>query len=268
MKKVNTKIKKLLIIRTGAIGDVVHTTALFRAIKKCNPKIQIHYMTSKLIEPLLSEDTDIDKVLIIEPKFKIFSNYTKELAKSLKTENYDAVINLQPSLKIKYLILLAGIRKQAVYKKNFKMHAVTNFWQTGLKFFPEIQEEKELKLYLPKTSAEYAKEKVKDFKRPIIVINAGGIMSKRQGRTYPVDKWIELGNKLQEKYNGTVILNGTKEDKELLEPLNIIKNSINYIGELPLADSCGIIGEADLMLSGDSGPLHIASALGDRKSVV
>lgn len=258
----NNEIKKILIIRTGAIGDVVHTTALFRAIKKSYPQIEIHYMTSELIKPLLIEDTDIEKVLTINPKFKMFSSYTKEIANILKQENYDAAINLQPSLKIRYLIYLAGIKKQTSYKKDFKIHAVTNFWKTGLKFFPEIKEEKELKLYLPKDAIEYAKEKTKDLKRPLITINAGGVMSKRQGRTYPVKKWVELGNKLQEKYNGTIILNGAIEDKEILSPLNTIKNSINYIGELSLINSCAVIGESDIMISGDSGPLHIATALG------
>lgn len=258
----NNEIKKILIIRTGAIGDVVHTTALFRAIKKSYPQIEIHYMTSELIKPLLIEDTDIEKVLTINPKFKMFSSYIKEIANILKQENYDAVINLQPSLKIRYLIYLAGIKKQTSYKKDFKLHAVTNFWKTGLKFFPEIKEEKELKLYLPKDAIEYAKEETKDLKRPLITINAGGVMSKRQGRTYPVKKWVELGNKLQEKYNGTIILNGTIEDKEILSSLNTIKNSINYIGKLSLINSCAVIGESDIMLSGDSGPLHIATALG------
>lgn len=258
----NNDIKKLLIIRAGAIGDVVHTTALFRAIKKFNPKIQIHYLTSGLIKPLLEEDPDIDKVITLPKKFKIFSNEIKELINILKKENYDAVINLQPSLKLRYLVFKSGIKKEAVYKKDFKLHAVTNFWRTGIKFFPEIKEEKALKLYLPKANINFAQDKVKDLKRPLIIINAGGVMSKRQGRTYPVEKWVELGNKLQEKYNGTVILNGAKEDIEILKPLNNIKNSVNFIGELSLADSCAVIGQADLMLSGDSGPLHIATALG------
>ena len=77
--------------------------------------------------------------------------------------------------------------------------------------------------------------------------------------------WLKYGDelaKLQEKYNGTIILNGAIEDKEILLPLNTIKNSINYIGELSLINSCAVIGESDIMLSGDSGPLHIATALG------
>ena len=255
-------IKKLLIIRIGAIGDVVHTSALFRSIKHSNPDVEIHYLTSELIKPLLTEDSDIAKVITAPKKFKIFSSEVKELADKLKQESYDAVINLQPSLKVRYLVFLAGIKKQAVYKKDFKMHAVTNFWRTGLKFFPNLEEQKDLKLYLPQEAVNFAKEKVKSLKRPLIVINAGGVMSKRQGRTYPVDKWFELGNKLQEKYNGTVILNGASEDKEILSPLNNIKNCVNLIGELSLVNSCAVIGQADYMLSGDSGPLHIATAQG------
>ena len=253
---------KILIIRAGAIGDVVHTTNLFRSIKQAYPEISIHYLTSELIKPLLIEDPDIEKVHTINPKFKLFSSYTKELAKTLKKEKYDLVINLQPSFKIKGLIFLAGIKKQLVYKKNFKMHAVTNFWYTGLKAFPNMKEIDALKLYLPKENINNAKNRVKDLAKPIVIINAGGVLAKRQGRTYPVEQWVELGNKIQEKYNGTVILNGAKEDKEILAPLNKIQNSINYIGELSLIDSCAVIGEADLMLSGDSGPLHIATALG------
>ena len=96
--------KKVLIIRAGAIGDVVHTTNLFRSIKQAHPEYKVHYLTSELIKPLLIEDPDIEKVYTINPKFKLFSSYTKELAKTLKEEKYDLVINLQPSFKIKALI--------------------------------------------------------------------------------------------------------------------------------------------------------------------
>ena len=254
-------IKKILIIRTGAIGDVVHSTNLYRSIKKFYPSIKIHYMTSELVKPLLISDPDLEKIITINPKFSLFSAYTKELANILKQEYYDLVINLHPSFKVRGLIFLSDIKKQLIYKKNFKVHAVTNFWQTGLKVFPDMKEEKELTLHLPKEAVEIAKERLKNLPRPLIAINAGGVMSKRQGRTYPVDKWVELGNKIQEKYNGTIILNGAKEDKEILSPLNNIKNSINFIGELSLVDSCAVISQCNLMISGDSGPLHIASAL-------
>ncbi len=253
---------KILIIRTGAIGDVVHTSCMFRSIKKAYPDLKIHYLTSPLIMPVIKEDKSLEKVYTINPKFSLFSSYIKEIADLLKRENYDLVINLQPSFKLKMLVFLAGIKKQVLYKKDFKLHAVSNFFKTGQQVFPKAEEEKELKLFLPQESLNMAKERLKNYARPLIVLNAGGVFSKRQGRTYPVDKWIELGNKLQQKMNGTIVLTGAGEDKQFLSPLNNIKNSVNFIGELSLIDSCAVISLADYMISGDSGPLHIATALG------
>lgn len=219
-------------------------------------------MTDPILDFMLKNDFSVEKVIPVDKKFKPFSHYTFNLAKELRKENYDAAINLQPSFKIRLLVFLAGIKKEFIYKKDFKVHAVKNFWQTGLKAFPDMKEEKNLKIYLSKETTLRAKERLKQFKRPFIVINAGGMFSKRQGRTYPVDRWIELGNKIQQKYSGTIILNGAKEDRDFLSPLNNIKNSVNFIGELSLEDSCAVISQADLMISGDSGPLHIATALG------
>ncbi len=255
-------INRILIIRTGAIGDVVHTTNLIHSIKKAYPEIEIHYLTADFLKFMLKNDPDVSKVITLNPKFKLFSSSTTELVKILRRENYDLAINLQPLFKNRVIVVLSRIKKELIYKKDFKLHAVTNFWHTGLKPFPEMKEEKYLKIYLSSAAIERAKERLKDYKRPFIIINAGGMFSKRQGRAYPIDKWIELGNKLQDKYNGTIILNGAKEDKEFLKPLNNIKNSVNYIGELSLEDSCAVISQADLMISGDSGPLHIAAALG------
>ncbi len=255
-------IKKILIIRTGAIGDVVHTTNLYRSIKRQNPETEIHYLTSDLIKPLLEADVDISKIITIPKKIKLFSSETKELIKKINNENYDVVFNLQPSLKTRLIIMLSNIKKQAVYKKNFKVHAVKNFWQTGLEIFPNLKEPNNLKIYLPNSLTNNAKELIKNFKSPVIILNAGGMFSKRQGRTYPVKKWVELADKISEYYGGTFILNGAKEDREFLLPLEKIKNSINYIGVFSLEKACAVISQADLMISGDSGPLHIACALG------
>ena len=79
----NSQFKKVLIIRTGAIGDVVHTTNLVHSIKQAYPEVIIHYMTNPMVEFLLSSDKSIDKVITINPKFKLFSSYTKEMSSVL-----------------------------------------------------------------------------------------------------------------------------------------------------------------------------------------
>ena len=115
---------KICIIRTGAIGDVVHTTNLIHSIKKAYPNVEIHYATSNLIKPLIENDKDIQNVHVWNAKFSLFSSYAKELANQIKQEKYDLVINLQPSLKIKGVLFLSGIKSVLTYKKTFKIFTI------------------------------------------------------------------------------------------------------------------------------------------------
>ncbi len=254
--------KKVLIIRFGAIGDVCHTSNVYRSMKKQFPSLDIHYLTSELIEPLLRFDPDLNKVWAINSgQLKPFSKKFVELAKKLKEENYDLVINLQPSLKMLLLAFFAGIKQQAVYKKDFKMHAVDNFWKTAKDKLPEIEHLSSLDLFLNPDITSEVKGEFAELKRPIFIFNAGGVFAKRQGRTYPLDSWIKLGNELQDKYNGTIILTGAREDESFLKPLSQIRDSVYCVGKFSLEKSVALYKEADILISGDSGPLHLASAL-------
>ena len=262
-KLFNKKINKILIIRLGAIGDVVHTSNVYRSIKAKYPDVEIHYLTSPIIKPIIEFSSDLDKVITINPKeLKLFSKSFVDMARTLKKENYDLIINLQPSFKTMLLCRLASFCKVLVYKKSFKLHAVTNFWMTAKKHLKDIPEFFDLKLVLNPELIGRVEKKVLDYKRPFIVLNAGGIFSKRQGRTYPIEKWVELGNELQKKYNGTVFITGVREDAHMLEKLEVINNSVSFVDKLTLEENTALISISDLMISGDSGPLHIASALG------
>ncbi len=260
-KMSNPNYKKILIIRIGAIGDVVHTSMAYHAIKESNPDTEIHYLTT-IDKRLLENDLAISKVWSIDYKFKPFSKDTFEFANQLKSENFDAVINLQPSFKTRFLCFLAGIKKQYTYKKNNKIHAVNNYWQTAKEAFPNIKIYPKLNITLAENVCEQMKKVVEQYSHPLIIFNAGNIFAKRQGRTYPIKKWIELGNKIQQKYNSTIIITGVKEDEKMLKSLERIPNSVSFVDKLTLEENSALIKNCDLLISGDSGPLHIANALG------
>lgn len=251
---------KILIVRLGAIGDVVHTTNAFRAIKNKYPNVVIHYMTTKTQACFLENDKDIDKVIIIDKSDLKFNKITR-LANLLKSEKYDCVLNLQPNFKTRLLTVLAGIKKQSIYKKSFKLHAVDNFFHVAKKQYNDILLPAKMKLYLSEDAIIYAKKEFTDLPKPIIAFNAGGIISPRQGRTYPIEKWFELGTEIYKKYGGTILLTGTNADYEFLKILENLPNAKSYIGKTTLEQNAAIIGQCNLMISGDSGPLHIATAL-------
>ena len=251
---------KILIIRLGAIGDVVHTMNTYRAIKAKYPNVKIHYMTTKTQACFLEHDDEIDKVWIVD-KNDLKIAKSQKLAKLLKVENYDLVINLQPNFKSRFLCLFAGIKHQSIYKKTFKLHAVENFFQTAKKYYKDIELPQNMKLKISEDAKLYAKNELKKLARPIIAFNAGGIISPRQGRTYPVDNWYKLGELINQEVGGTILLTGSNVDYEFLKPLEHLPNVVSYIGKTTLEQNAAIIGCCDLMISGDSGPLHIATAL-------
>lgn len=170
-----SQIKKILIFRFGAIGDVVHSSALFRAIKKFNSELKIDYLTTAVPAALIKNDPDLNKVIILENKSY---KYLVKLASELRKEEYDLCINLQPSIRTRFFSCLIKAERTLVYKKSFKLHAVENFWQTALPLFKNIKPEDNLSLFLPCE----AKEKIlSQIDKKFVVFNMG-VSHTRQGR--------------------------------------------------------------------------------------
>jgi len=252
--------KKILILRFGAIGDVVHTTALFRSLKTFDPEIKIHYATFKAPSVLIENDPDLEKVWVLEGKtYKHLIN----LAKNLRREKFDVFINLQPSIKTKIFSLILGAKKTLTYKKTFKLHAVENFWRTAKPLFKDIVMDEEIKIYLPDNAREKVKNLIQTDKK-VVGFNMG-VSSVRQGRKWPIEYWKELAGNIIDKYNCQIVLTGSNEDDEEAKFLaDISKNIISFCGKLSLAESAALIERCELLISGDTGPIHIATSVGTK----
>ena len=251
------EIKKILIIRNGAIGDVVHTTALFRAIKKAYPNIKIDYATSYVTAPLLKGDEDLNEVFIFEDySYKYFLS----LVKKIKNRNYDLIINLQPQLKFNLLCTLAGV-KTVKYKKDFHKHAVENFFNTAKKELPVIELPSDLKIRISEKGKQYVLNAFPEIQACKNVVFNMSATPQRQGRKWLVDYYKELAIRLINEYNCNIVLTGSAEDKELTEQLKPLHENIyDFAGKFTLTESAALYSMCDLFISGDTGPLHIASA--------
>ncbi|MDD3593919.1 MAG: glycosyltransferase family 9 protein [Candidatus Gastranaerophilales bacterium] len=247
--------KKFLIIRFGAIGDVVVTTGLVRALKKTGA--QIDYLTTKAPSLLLENDPDIEKIWLLESKsyFNILN-----LADKFRQEKYDCIFNLQPSVRTKILCTLSFPKKTVTYKKDYKFHAVENFFDTGKKYCPDLELDKNLKLFLPEELKEKMNTRLENKKRICFNIGAN---SSRQGRKWEVKNWAQLAQMIKEKYDVQIVAIGAQEDVEKVNELTSLYSGItSFAGKLSLTESACLISCCDLIISGDTGPLHIATALG------
>lgn len=245
-------------MRFGAIGDVLHSTELFRSIKRKNPQISIHYASFNIPSMNIKNDPDLDKVWIVEDK-----SYKQlwKLAKILRKEKFDLFLNLQPGIRTRVFAMMLGMPRTITYRKTFDLHAVENFWQTGCKFFKNIELAKNLKLY----ADEEVKNKIAGLlgkKGTVIGFNMG-VSPTRQGRRWSKDYWRELALLFIDKYDCDIILTGSDADKDFSESILDVSPRIrSFCGKTSVIENTALISLCDLVISGDTGPLHIATATG------
>lgn len=258
--------KKVLIIRLGAIGDVVNSLVIHQAIKAAHPDVEIHYLTLDYIAPLIENDPQIKKIWVIEDKKKKNLLYITKIGLQLRKERFDGVISLSNSIRNSLINICTGAKKIAKRGKTGpKGHSVEAFFNSAKPLYNDLKLPNQVHLYIDENIKDNVYQKIKDKKRPFIVLNPGGANdNERQGRIWPEKYWIKTGNSLIEKYGGTVFIVGSKSERDSHKSYLKIKNSVLYSGELSIKESAALYSYADIFLSVDSGPLHIAAALGIR----
>ena len=113
MKNSNTTCeeKKILIIRFGAIGDVVHSTIISTAIKNKYPQYKIHFLTLPFIKEMLKNDLNFEKIFEFDNSKKNNLFYLFKLGLALRKENYDVIFNLTNAFRTTFISFVANPKK-------------------------------------------------------------------------------------------------------------------------------------------------------------
>lgn len=250
--------KKVLIIKLGAIGDIVHTSIICEAIKSKHPDWTIDFLTSKDFVKLLENHPYIDNIIPWEQEYKSLKGFF-EIIKLYFSGQYDYYFSPTLSLRT-FIFSILTFPKKFKFKKKLGGMWVEDYFQMARTIVKDIQLPKTLTLGVSEEANLIVENEIKNYARPYFVIAPGRVVDNtRQGRLWNVEKWKELTNKLISEYGGTVFVVGSKYEREVhkvLENENIIIKS----GEYELEHSKAILSKADLVISGDTGPIHIASA--------
>ncbi len=245
--------KKISIIRFNAIGDVVLSTIIPFAIKLKYPNCQIHYLTSQGNVKMLKNCPYIDKVIG-------FKGNIYETIKNQFKQKYDVIISLNYTLKC-YALAFLSFPKKVVFKSFKGTSWVENYFYTAKKVYSDLKLPDRLFLMNrdEKIYHQISKQ-MNSYPKPHIIINPGKYFNQpRQGRVWNIQKWKDLSKRLLNTYGGTVFVNGSLDERDYHMSL-IDKNIIICSGLFELEETCAFLSLADLVVSGDSGPLHIASA--------
>jgi heptosyltransferase II len=278
MKKFDiNKIKKILVFQTAFLGDIVLTIPLINNIKRLWPDKYIAVLTTPIGKAVLDEVENIDEIIVYDKKNKDkgIKNFL-ETSKVLKTKSFDWVIIPHRSLNSALLCFLAGIKHRWGFDKSegkifltkkIKYMQDLHEIERNLEFLKEFSNNlnKDIFFKQNKNTEEYVTQGLKDkgfLNNKIIGVNPGSIWNTKR---WPIEKYAELIKRLVDsKYK--VIVFGDKSDKDvnLFIKSNFENNSevLNLIEKTNIKQLIGFMRKLNVYVTNDSGPMHIAAALG------
>ena len=257
--------QKFLIIRFSSIGDIVLTTPVIRCLKLQVPDASIHFLTKSSFASVLQNNKYIDQLWLTNGDLE-------DVIPMLKDENFTAIFDLHHnlrSLKVKNSLKVPSFAFSKLnYKKwlmvNFKInqlptqHIVDRYLETTSTF--NIKNDHQgLDYFINQTDVIPRDNLPVQHQSGYIALVIG---AKHRTKIFPVNKIVELVTQL----NYPVVLIGGKEDKErgeeVIQLLNINQQQLiwNTCGLFSLNQSASLIQQAKLVISNDTGLMHIAAA--------
>ncbi len=265
------KIKKILIIQTAYLGDVILITPLIRAVRELYPNAQIDAMVIPQTANVLKNNPHLNNVVEFDKRKNKFISFAKTLRK-LRKEKYDIAITPHSSMTTALLIYYAGIpvrigfdrwsaakylthkvpHPEGVHKslKNLSLLSVlTNKKFSGqTELFPSGEDFRK---------AEEALAEIKPRAKKMIAVAPGSVWFTKR---WPAEYYKELSQKLTELEYGVALIGGENE-RELCEEVMPKKLAVNLAGKLSVLQSAAAISQCDLTICNDSGVLHISNAM-------
>jgi len=254
-------VAKFLIIRFSSIGDIVLTTPVIRCLKKQVPDAEIHFLTKDTFRSIVEHNPYIDKLYVLAHSWEL-------MIEELKVEEYDYIINLHHNTKTLQI-------KNALKKKSFSFYKlnIQKYFYTAFKInmLPDVHiVDRYLKTVtsfgvkndgagLDYFIAEQEKIKRQDIPASHTAGYIACVIGAAHGtKRWPIHKWKEFCTKM----NHPIILLGGSEDRvngDEIAAVDTIK-VYNACGKFKLNESADLVRNAKLVISNDTGLMHIAAA--------
>lgn len=265
-------LKKILIIQTAFLGDVILSTPLIEKVRSLFPDATIDFLVRKGNESILWHHPYLHKVLVWDKKNGKYKNLFA-LLQEIRSEKYDLAINPQRFAATGFLTAFSKAKTTTGFNKNpfscFFTYSNKHSIQTP-QDQPLHECDRNLQLisflggkehYHPRLYPSPADfEDTTPYKQcPYICIAPASVWFTKQ---YPAEKWIDFINAVPQKYR--IFLLGGPEDKALCD--GIVQKSLNknitvLAGKLSILKTAALMRDATMNFVNDSGPMHMASAV-------
>lgn len=264
-------VKKILIIQTAFLGDVLLATAIIEKLSLHYPEAELHFMLRKGSESLLCKNPKITKLWIWDKMTRKYWHLW-QLLRQIRTQSFDLIINLQRYWSTALFTLLA----RASYSIGFRTTLLAWGYSQSIKFRAkhrhELERNQDLIASLTDNTSAYPKlypsaedlqqaQQVANLAEPYITISP---VSSWASKTYPIAKWVEFLQGIPQ--NLSVYLLGSAADAVIAQEIilgtaNPNLRLKNCCGQLGLIASGVLMQGASMNYTLDSVATHLATAM-------
>lgn len=258
----------ILIVKLGALGDVINTLPLAVCIKN-RLKARIHWLVAPLSYPIVVRHPCVDKVILFDQGR--LSDSMTDVLRHLRSQRFDITLDLQRILKSGLLCLAAkSVRRIGFDRRRCKemtwlfpferiprSRPTAHMVRQYLEFAKYLGiEDENVQWAMPASSGRPA-----EVPENYMVLNIGA--------TKPANRWTaegfaQLAAAVRKRFALPSILTGGKEDREMARRITAISREkiIDLVGRTSINELQDILQYAKAVVTCDTGPMHLAVALG------
>jgi lipopolysaccharide heptosyltransferase II len=271
--------KRILVVNVNWLGDVLFSTPIFKALKRRYPESFIACMIPPRCKGVLENSPYIDEIILFDERNEHRTLFAKlSFILELRKKSFDTVFLLHRSFTKAFMTYLAGIPERIGYfrkKSNFlltKTVPIPKIRMHRLDYYANLVESQQIRvedkacdIFVSEDDRKYIGELLnacgisnKDF---LVAINPGGNWDLKR---WPKAHFANLADSLSNELNAKIIITGADKDLGLADEIQDLMKTepIILCGKTTLKQLAALFERVNLVVCADSGPLHIACAVG------
>lgn len=274
--------RRIALIKPSALGDIVHSLPVLTALRQRFPAAHIAWVVNRSYAALLEGHRDLDEVLSFDrwPKQQEWLQAALgygQFFRNLRRQRFDLVVDLQGLFRSGLMTLatgaprrvgLASAREGSAWSytdvvevpTDQVLHAVDRYWRVaealGAGHGPKL-----FRVPLRDDARTWANSTLQSYPRPWLMVGVGARwLTKR----WPPEHFATLLRKAQDRFGGTAVFVGGREETPAarLVARRLRGHTLDLTACTTLPQLAALLQYADVMVANDTGPLHLAAALG------
>lgn len=271
--------RRICVIKPSALGDVVQALPLLPVLRRRFPEAHLAWVINRELADLLNGHPHLDEIIPFDRRGSLASG--GRLLRKLAAAKFDLVFDLQGLLRTGVMtwatrapvrIGLETAREGAQLActitlpgTGLQLPAHARYWRVAEELGLEDASPQTI-VHLPPADRGWADSQIARLPRPVVAINPG---ARWETKRWPAEKFAAVARNVLATTGGSVAIVGSRGEAELAADVSHVlagefdaRRVLNLCGQTSLKQLAGVLQRVDLLVTNDSGPMHLAAGLG------